>query len=248
MLHAEIQCGMPASVQPATSCSKRNYCPRRRMFVFDLKCSVVSIGVAHKGQVVVGVIYHPYRDDMFSAVRGCGARLNRSPIRVDAGVTSLSRSLVTYGHHTQREARETMHIISGGLAEEALAIRNLGSAALHLAYVACGRCTAFVELDLNSWDLSAGTLLVTEAGGKCTDTRGAEYGIPTRDILASNGQGTVHADLLGLLARVGGSSVLPPAVVDELVKHRWSAVKQALGGAKEQADAGAGQKRPRVEE
>jgi len=187
------------------------------MLVFDVKCSVVSIGVAHKGQVCVGVIYYPYRDEMFSAVAGCGATMNGVAIGVDKGVQSLSRSLVMYGHHTQREARETMSLVGSALAEEALALRNLGSAALHLAYVACGRCTAFTELDLNSWDLAAGTLLVSEAGGHCTDMRGNAYGVPTRDMLASNGQGTVHADLLDLLKRVGGDRVLPAAIVDVLI-------------------------------
>lgn len=209
------------------------------MLVFDCKCSVVSIGVAHKGEVVVGVIYYPYRDEMFCAVKDCGATLNGEPIRVDAGVTSLSRALVAYGHHTQREARETMYLIGGALAEKGLAVRNLGSAALHLAYIACGRLSAFVELDLNSWDLAAGSLLVTEAGGRCSDTRGAPYEIATRDMLATNGQGAVHDEILGLLERLGTQSILPSAVVDRILEGRWGVVARALEAIQSE-DGGSG--------
>ena len=78
--------------------------------------------------------------------------------------------------------------------------RSLGSAALHLAYVSAGRFTGFWELDLSSWDLAAGSLLVAEAGGAVTDTRGAPYDLTTRDVLATNGRETVHAGVLAALA------------------------------------------------
>lgn len=81
--------------------------------------------------------------------------------------------------------------------------RSLGSAALHLSYTACGRLTGFWELDLSAWDITAGSLIVQEAGGKVTDTRGADYTLRTRDVFASNGAEGVHGAVLTALAAVG---------------------------------------------
>jgi myo-inositol-1(or 4)-monophosphatase len=178
-------------------------------FVHGVPCSVVSIGVSHGGVLVAGVVYEPYRDELFAAAAGRGATLNGRPIAV-AAEPALSRALIGYGlHHT--------HHVGGAMVRGLDAVmrvsrgcRSLGSAALHLAYVAAGRLTAFWELDLSSWDIAAGALLVTEAGGRVTDTRGGRYTLATRDVLASNGAPGVHDGVLETLARVG-ADVAPPA-------------------------------------
>lgn len=88
----------------------------------------------------------------------------------------------------------------GVIADLSRGVRSFGSAALHLSYTACGRLTGFWELDLSSWDIAAGSLLVTEAGGKVTDTRGEPYTLATRDVFASNGARDVHERALEALA------------------------------------------------
>jgi myo-inositol-1(or 4)-monophosphatase len=92
------------------------------------------------------------------------------------------------------------------LVKDVRAVRSLGSACLHLAWTAAGRCTGFWELDLNAWDLAAGALLVAEAGGRVTDTRGEAYTLSTRDMLATNGAPAVHDGLVTRLVENGWDS------------------------------------------
>lgn len=170
---------------------------------------MVSIGVAYKGRVVVGVIYEPHRDELFSAVRGRGASLNGAPMRV-SGETAMRAALIGYGLHHQRHVAKTMLRSAEALIDVCRGMRALGSAALMMAYVACGRLTVFYELCLNSWDLAAGALLVEEAGGRVGDMRGGAYDLLTRDVLASNGAPDIHDGTLAVLA-ASGSAVCDPA-------------------------------------
>lgn len=181
-------------------------------FVHGLPLSVVSIGIAHKGVVVVGVVYEPYRDELFTAVRGRGAFLNGTTRLHVADETELKRSLWAFGlHHTQHVCR-TMVRGMGAIADISRGCRTLGSAALHLAYVAAGRLTGFWELDLSSWDISAGSLLVQEAGGVVTDTRGEAYTLRTRDVFATNGAEGIHKPALAALAAVNAHRPDPKVV------------------------------------
>jgi myo-inositol-1(or 4)-monophosphatase len=188
-------------------------------FVSGIPCSVVSIGVARKKagvpsdasiasqwSVDVGVVYEPFRDELFTAIRGEGAFLNGAPISVSRE-TEMKGALFGYGLHSQAHVQATMVKGVGAICSVARGGRNLGSAALHLAYVSCGRLTGFWELDLSSWDLAAGSLLVQEAGGIATDTRGAPYSLLTRDMLATNGAEEIQSMTLRVLAEVGANKL-----------------------------------------
>jgi myo-inositol-1(or 4)-monophosphatase len=176
-------------------------------FVYSLPFSTVSIGVAYKSEVVVGVIYQPYLDEMFTCMKGRGVYLNKSPTpcSVDKGPTVLKKALIAYGFHHRPEVQAVMMKSAPVVVRKCRGGRNLGSAALNLAYVAAGRFSAFYELDLASWDLAAGTLMVAEAGGRVTDVRGAPYTILTRDILVSNGHDAIHNEILATLAELGAN-------------------------------------------
>lgn len=171
-------------------------------FVHGLPLSVVSIGIARQGQVCVGVIYEPARDELFAAALGQGATLNGVPMHV-SGEAELKRALWGFGLHHQRHIGKTMLRGIEALVERSRGARALGSAALMVAYTACGRLTGFFELGLNAWDLAAGVLLVAEAGGRVSDMRGDGYTLMTRDILVSNGAPAVHDGALALLAGAG---------------------------------------------
>ena len=179
-------------------------------FVSGIPISVVSIGVARKNELCIGVIYEPYRNELFTAIRGQGAFLNLVTKLSVSTETLLINSVLGFGLGSSSRVASTM--IKGLSALEPITRgqRALGSAALHLAYVAAGRLTVFYECDLSSWDLSAGSLLVREAGGKVTDTRGIEYTLSTRDILASNGGLNIHNQIVDLLVQVGADAAPLP--------------------------------------
>lgn len=171
-------------------------------FVHGLTPSSVSIALARRGDPVVGVVYDPYRDEIFTAVAGRGATGNGAPLRVD-GTVRLADALLATGFPTQGDARRAN---VAGLRALSAVVRNLrayGSAALHLAYVACGRLTGFWELQLNPWDLAAGALLVREAGGRVTDTLGRPYTLATRHVVATSGR--IHDEVLYLLREAGAT-------------------------------------------
>eukprot|EP01138_Halocafeteria_seosinensis_P003131 gb/GECG01003200.1/.p1 GENE.gb/GECG01003200.1/~~gb/GECG01003200.1/.p1 ORF type:complete len:284 (+),score=40.57 gb/GECG01003200.1/:1-852(+) len=170
-------------------------------FIHGLPLSVVSIGVAHKGTMVAGVIYDPYRDELFSAVKGKGATCNNKPIHVSKE-PELKDAVVAFSTHHTPEMASLMLRGAGEVATRARSVRSLGCAAIHLAWVAAGKLSAFWELDLSIWDIAAGCLLVQEAGGRVGETSGEEFSLHTRDTLASNGNSGVHDTLLRLLEQV----------------------------------------------
>jgi myo-inositol-1(or 4)-monophosphatase len=158
--------------------------------------SMPSIAVAYNGVVMVGVIYDCHRDELFTAVRGKGAFLNGRQIRIGEQDV-LGDAVVAMGSPPGEESMAMSMRGVNALMPKVRTIRMLGSAALMLAWVACGRLTAYWEYDLSSWDIAAGALLVTEAGGRFTDLTGAEYSLRTRKICASNGK--IHDALLAVL-------------------------------------------------
>ncbi|MDB5083566.1 MAG: myo-inositol-monophosphatase [Bacilli bacterium] len=165
-------------------------------FIHGFPASVVSIGIAHQGVLIAGVIYDPYRDELFTAGREQGACLNGQRIQV-SGEAALQQSILATGLPTATQARSTNMVGLASLAHHIRAVRSVGSAALHMAYVAAGRLSGFWEIDLNAWDLSAGSLLVQEAGGRVTDTKGEDYHLGVRHIVATNGR--IHSELLHVL-------------------------------------------------
>lgn len=144
----------------------------------------VSIALKHKGQLQQAVIYDPLRQELFTATQGRGALLNDRRIRVSRQ-GSLTGALLGTGfpvrHH---EALESYLATFKALFPMTSGIRRAGSAALDLAYVACGRLDGFWEFGLKEWDMAAGVLLILEAGGMVSDPEGGSNYLQTGNIVA----------------------------------------------------------------
>lgn len=167
-------------------------------FVHGFPFFSVSIALAHRGEVIVGVIYDPSRDELFVAEKGKGAYVKGKRLKV-SGETALSDALIATGFPADSGFALPANMKGvEAVAPKARNIRVAGSAALHLAYVAAGRLSGFWEIGLNSWDIAAGALLVQEAGGRVTDTAGQPYTLAVRHVLATNG--LVHEQLRETLA------------------------------------------------
>ena len=168
-------------------------------FVHGFPFFAVSIALARKGQVIVGVVYDPVRDELFVAERGKGAYLRGKRLKVSAERT-LGESLLATGNPADPAMlRLNVHEASA-LVYKSRNLRVCGSAALHLAYVAAGRLSGFWEHGLNAWDVAAGSLLVEEAGGHVSAMNGEPFDLRVRDVAASNG--LIHEDLLAALREV----------------------------------------------
>jgi myo-inositol-1(or 4)-monophosphatase len=147
----------------------------------------VSIALQHRGDLLVGVVLDPLRDELFHAQRHGGAFLNGQPIHVsDNG--DLSQSLIGTGFpfrakHLTGAYLDTLSALFPKISD----FRRAGSAALDLSYIACGRLHGFWEVTLNIWDMAAGVLLIKEAGGKITDLWGGDTHLQCGHIVASNG-------------------------------------------------------------
>jgi len=161
-------------------------------------CFCVSIGVEHAGALEIGVVYDPMRNEMFAAERGQGATLNERRIRV-SDVEELNRAMMCTGFPYDVRTRADFARDFTNFTLHAQAVRRDGSAALDLAYVACGRFDGFWEDGLNTWDIAAGALLVSEAGGRITNFENEPLDIYTKKVVASNGR--VHDAMLRLLRR-----------------------------------------------
>lgn len=141
-------------------------------FMHDFRHSAISVGMLSRGEMVAGAVYDPYLNEMFYAEKGKGAVLNDRPISVIK--RPASRALVSYG--TALYYKDRLGDATIGITKEVFHtfadVRRGGSAALDLAYVAAGRSDLFFECLLSPWDIAAGALLITEAGGVITDMRG----------------------------------------------------------------------------
>jgi myo-inositol-1(or 4)-monophosphatase len=158
----------------------------------------VSIALEDDGRVILGVVYDPMRDELFTAECGKGARLNNKRIEVSAA-RRLSESFLATGFaYDVKRARNTNIGNFRNFLMRAQAIRRAGSAALDLCYVACGRFDGFWELNLYPWDSAAGSLIITEAKGRVTRFDGSEYSLYDKDILSSNG--LIHRQMVKLLS------------------------------------------------
>ena len=160
----------------------------------------VTLGLEHAGEMIAGVVHDPIRGEMFAAERGSGAWLNNRRIHVSKA-KRLADSLASTGFPSRkRHANVNIHFYHQ-MAMASHGVRRTGSAAIDLAYVACGRLDAFWEFGLNPWDMAAGILLVTEAGGRVSDMNGALHAIPaSRHILADNG--AIHEKIVELFGEI----------------------------------------------
>lgn len=159
-------------------------------------CFCVSIGLEHDGVLEVGVVYDPMRDELFAAERGQGATLNDRKIRV-SDVEDLSGAMLCTGFPYNVRERPDFAREFAIFTMNAQAVRRDGSAAIDLAYVACGRFDGFWEDGLNPWDMAAGILLIQEAGGTVTNFQNESLSIYTKKVLATNG--LVHEAMLKFL-------------------------------------------------
>jgi myo-inositol-1(or 4)-monophosphatase len=167
-------------------------------FLHGLPVYAISVGLAHREEMVLGVIYHIGRDECFHAVKGGAAYCNEKIIHVSA-IPALSESLLATGFPYYQSQKSDMYleIIKEFLAKSH-GIRRLGSAAIDLAYVACGRLEGFFEYNLNPWDVAAGTLIVKQAGGIVTDFRGGSDFLFGKELCASNMK--MHAEMLSVIS------------------------------------------------
>ena len=191
----------------------------------------VSMGLEHRpkgtapeadGTLVAAVIYDPMRDELFAASRGLGAQLNGKTMHVSR-IGQLAESLLATGFPSRkRHANPNIHFYQE-FTLRSHGVRRAGSAALDLAYVACGRFEAFWEFNLNPWDTAAGILLIEEAGGRVTDFAGNKVQLNSREVLASNG--LVHPELMDLFADMFAGRDLTPLLTPEEFARRRAAAK-----------------------
>ena len=168
-------------------------------FTHGLPIFCVSVGLERKGELVLGVVYDPNFDELFTAEKGKGAFLNNRRIRVST-TKKLGESLLVTGFPYDIKSRSdgiVKHFEN--FLKEGQAVRRLGSAALDLCYVAAGCFDGYWENSLNPWDMAAGVLLVQEAGGWVTDFRGFPTTIYQKPVLATNG--VIHEQMIEVLGR-----------------------------------------------
>ena len=163
-------------------------------FIHGVPHFSVSVALAYEREVVMGHVYGIMADEMFHAIKGKGSFLNYTPIQASKQF-DMNRSLLVTGFpYSQKDWLEPYLNFVGFMIRECHGLRRLGSAALDLAYVAAGRVEGFFEFGLNPYDVAAGALLVSEAGGKVSDFQGGEDYIFGSQILGTNGN--IHEEIL----------------------------------------------------
>ncbi len=166
-------------------------------FAHQIPIFCISIALAFQDDIVLGIILDPLKQELFSAIKGQGARLNGKPIHVSEVGTIGDSLLVTGFAYNVGEIFEPVITRYGNCLKVAQGMRRLGSAALDLCYVACGRFEGFWEQNLKPWDTAAGALIALEAGGMVTTFANQPYKIDEAEILATNGH--IHQEMLELL-------------------------------------------------
>jgi len=173
-------------------------------FASGLPLCVVSIGVAYKEEVVVGLIYNPVLEEMYTAIRGQGAYCNGEKMEVAVG--ELDEAVVNCGYPVGNPvATQTSMRGFSALSSRVRGLRVIACAAQVMAWVAQGKLSAYYSYDLNAWDVAAGALMIQEAGGQVTDMKNVPYSLRTRDMLCSQGS-PVHKDILTTLKEVDALS------------------------------------------
>ncbi len=157
-------------------------------FIQGIPVFSVSIALMHEKELLVGVVYEVGQQECFYAWKGGGAYMNGSPIKVSSS-TDLHHCLLATGfpYSDFEQLDEYVEFLKWTM-RNARGVRRIGSAAVDLAYTACGRFAAFWEYDLKPWDVAAGALLVMEAGGNVTDFFGGNNYLFGRTLIASNGK------------------------------------------------------------
>ena len=163
-------------------------------------CFCVSVGLEVEGEMILGVIYNPILDELFHAEKGAGAYLNGHRIFVSRE-DRLDRSFLCTGFpYDVRDHADFYLRYFREFIVESFAVRRPGSAAIDLCYLAAGRFDGFWELKLHAWDVAAGSLMISEAGGKVTDFQGNPFSIYSGQILCSNG--LIHEEMLRIIREI----------------------------------------------
>jgi myo-inositol-1(or 4)-monophosphatase len=189
----------PASGEPARSRWIIDPLDGTTNFAHGLAIFSVSIALEVDGRLEIGVVYDPIAEELFTAERGAGARLNGSPLQVSRQDALVDALLVTGFPYSVRKDPRRQTAAFEAFLREAQAVRRLGSAALDLCYVAAGRFDGYWEQQLFPWDIAAGALIVREAGGRVTGYGDEPVDWARGQIVASNG--LIHAAMLGVIGR-----------------------------------------------
>ena len=168
-------------------------------FIHGIPLFGVSVALMMKGDLVVGCVYEPNRDEMFSAIKGRGAKLNDSKIQVSP-VNDFGQALFCTGFPYNEFSRVDNYLaIVKHIIRNSHGLRRMGSASVDLSYVACGRLEGFFERSLKPWDVAAGALIVQEAGGYVSDFQGGENWLWHNDSIVAASK--LHKDLVNVVAK-----------------------------------------------
>ena len=166
-------------------------------FAHGIPLNCVSIGIEHQGEMVMAAVYNPHLNEFFFAEKGKGATLNDQPIRVSSQTEVAKSCLVTGFPYTYRDTKNSPLDVFEQFIRKGVPVRRLGSAAIDLCWVACGRFDGFYEHKLEAWDSAAGYLIVEEAGGRLSDFSGNKFSPYQPHVLATNGK--IHEEMLSVL-------------------------------------------------
>ena len=168
-------------------------------FAHSFPCFNVTMALEQQGELIAGVIFDPINEELFTAEKGAGAFLNGNRIHASK-VAKLENALVATGFPSRKRHLSINIHFYHQLGMATHGVRRCGSAAIDLAFVACGRLDAFWEFGLNPWDLAAGRLLVAEAGGKFSGMHGEPHQLRGPDLLVDNG--LIHEEILELFSEI----------------------------------------------
>jgi myo-inositol-1(or 4)-monophosphatase len=166
-------------------------------FAQGIPLNCVSIALEHQGQIIMGAVYNPHLNEFFFAEKGQGSLLNDKPIRVSSKTDTIKSCLVTGFPYTYINEPNGPLEVFERFVRKGVPVRRLGSAAIDLCWVACGRFDGFFEQKLEPWDSAAGYLIVEEAGGRVTDFTGQAFSVYQHKVLATNGM--IHEEMLQVI-------------------------------------------------
>jgi myo-inositol-1(or 4)-monophosphatase len=167
-------------------------------FANGIPICCVSIGLEYNGEMLMGAVYNPNLQEFFFAEKGKGATLNDKKIAVSRKTRLITSCLVTGFPYTYLDQPNGPLEVFSKLIRKGIPVRRLGSAAIDLCWVACGRFDGFYEHELHAWDSAAGFLIVQEAGGKVSNLEGEPYSPYQPGIIATNG--IIHDELQKVIA------------------------------------------------
>lgn len=167
-------------------------------FAHGIPIFSVSIAATLHGETLCGVVYQPILDELFVAEKGKGSFMNGKPLHVSSSHDITSSFLVTgFPYNIDSNPHYCLETFVD-IVKQGIPVRRLGSAAMDLCYVACGRFDGFFEIDLHPWDVAAGVIILSEAGGKITQYDQSDYSIFDHTILATNG--LLHSPIAEILS------------------------------------------------